>query len=172
MKTLALMRHAKAGRSAPGLGDFERPLTRRGAEAAPRMGRAMRALGVSPDLVLCSQARRACETWDLVAPELDGAPRVQIRPGLYLAAPVALLDAVRSVEAAAGLVLLIGHNPGLEWLAGVLCGPESDPGAVRVWSGKFPTAGLAVLTFEIASWRDLGRGKGRLIHFLRPGDLG
>jgi phosphohistidine phosphatase len=171
MKTLALLRHAKAGRSAPGLGDFERPLTPRGAKAAPCMGRALRTLGLNPDLVLCSQARRARETWDLVAPELDGAPQVQINRALYLAAPGALLDAVRKAEAAAGLVLLIGHNPGLEWLAGALCGPQSDPGAVRGLAAKFPTSGLAVLTFEAPSWRDVEPGRGRLIHFLRPGDL-
>ncbi len=171
MKTLALLRHAKAGRIAPGLGDFERSLTPRGAKAAPRMGQAMRTLGLSPGLVLCSQARRARETWDLAAPELDGAPQVQIRRDLYLAAPMTLLDAVRSAGDAAGSLLLIGHNPGLEWLVGALRGPESDPGAIRNLSEKFPTAGLAVLTFEAMSWRDVEQGKGRLVHFLRPGDL-
>ncbi len=171
MKTLALLRHAKADRGGRGLGDFDRPLAPRGIEAAPRIGRAMRGLGLSPDLILCSQARRARETWDLVAPELGCEPQVQIRRGLYLAAPQVLLDTVRSIEAA-DLVLMIGHNPGLEWLAAALRGPGSDPGAVRTLSEKYPTAALAVLTFEIALWRDVERGKGRLTHFLRPGDLG
>ena len=172
MKTLALLRHAKADRGGPGLEDFDRALAPRGIEAAPRIGRAMRALGLSPDLVLCSQARRARETWDLVAPELDCDPAVQIRRGLYLAAPATLLDSLRSVEAAVGTLLLIGHNPGLEWLAATLCGPGSEPGAARALSGKYPTAALAVLTFEIAYWRDVDRGMGRLTHFLQPGDLG
>ncbi len=67
MKTLALLRHAKAGGIAPGLGDFERALTPRGIDSAPRVGQAMNAMGFSPDLVLCSQAWRARETWDLAA---------------------------------------------------------------------------------------------------------
>jgi len=173
MKTLALLRHAKAGRIAPGSGDFERCLTPRGVEAAPAMGRALRNLGVSPDLVLCSKARRASETWNLVGPELDGVPQVQIHPALYLAEPQTLLKSVQGIEATdIGVVLLVGHNPGLEWLAGTLSGPESDPGAVRGLADGLPTAGLVILTFEATSWRDVGQDEGRLTHFLRPGDLG
>ena len=172
MKTLAVMRHAKAGRIAPGLGDAERSLTPCGVESAPSMGRAMCALGVKPNLVMCSQARRARETWELVAPELDAAPQVQILSGLYLATPAVLLSAVQGVEAVASSVLLVGHNPGLGSLAAALSGPDSDPGAVRSLAGNLPPAGLAILSFDVASWRDIGQGKGRLIHFLRPGDLG
>lgn len=175
MKTLVLFRHAKAGQAGPGLGDYERALTPRGTEAAARMGRAMAGLGLSPDLVLCSKARRARETWDLAAPELAGTPRVEIGRALYLAAPGALLDAVQGADfaddgtdIAAGTVLVVGHNPGLEWLAGALSGPDSDPGALKGLAGSFPTAGLAVLTFETASWLDIHPGQGRLTHFLRP----
>ena len=170
MKTLALLRHAKSDWSDPGLGDFDRPLAPRGIEAARRMGQATQARGLAPDLVLCSQAARARQTWDLVAPEMKGAPPVQIRRSLYLAAPGALLDAVRGVEAAA-VVLLIGHNPGLELLAAALSGPGSDPGALEALSEKYPTAALAILNFDVARWSDAGPGKGRLTDFLQPRDL-
>ncbi len=172
MKTLVLLRHAKAGQAGPGLGDFERALTPRGTEDAARMGRAMAGLGLNPDLVLCSKARRARQTWDLAAPELSVAPRVEIGRALYLAAPGVLLDSVRRADYAAGTVLLVGHNPGLEWLAGALSGADSDPGALRGLAGGFPTAGLAVLIFETASWLDIDPGQGRLTHFLRPRELG
>ena len=36
---------------------------------------------------------------------------------------------------------------------------------------KFPTAALAVLDFDIARWRDLAPGEGKLVDFVRPRDL-
>ena len=36
---------------------------------------------------------------------------------------------------------------------------------------KFPTAALAVLDFDIAKWRDLRPGEGKLADFVRPKDL-
>ena len=171
MKTLALLRHAKSDWSDRGLGDFDRPLAPRGIEAAPRMGRAMRARGLVPDLVLCSSATRARETWDLVAAELKGTPSVQFRRGLYLASPQKLLEAVRCADSAAGTVLMIGHNPGMEFLAAALVGPGSDPEALKALSEKYPTAALSVFTFDIAKWRDAGPDTGRLTQFTRPRDL-
>jgi phosphohistidine phosphatase len=48
--------------------DHERPLARRGQRDAPVMGRWLRTAGLAPDLVLCSTARRARETWQLARP--------------------------------------------------------------------------------------------------------
>ena len=171
MKTLVLLRHAKSDWSDPSLGDFDRPLATRGIEAAPRMGQAIRARGLVPDLVLCSSAARARETWDLVAPELKATPRVKFQRGLYLASPAKLLEKLRGADNAAKTVLLIGHNPGLELLAAVLAGPGSDPDARQAFSEKFPTAALCAFAFDIAGWRDAAEATGRLTLFLRPRDL-
>ena len=171
MKTLALFRHAKSDWSDPRLGDFDRPLAPRGIEAAPRMARAMKALGLAPDLVLCSEALRTRQTWDLAAPELGAAPRLVVLRSLYLASPSGLLEAIREVGPETGTLMLIGHNPGTEHLAAVLAGPGSDPKALKRMGKKFPTAALAVLTFEIATWQHAAPGTGRLSHFLRPRDL-
>lgn len=171
MKTLALFRHAKSDWSDPRLGDFDRPLAPRGIKAAPRMARAMKGLGLAPDLVLCSEALRTRQTWDLAAPEIGAAARLVVRRALYLAAPGELLEAVRGVEPETETLMLIGHNPGMENLAAALAGPDSDPAAVQRMGRKFPTAALAVLTFEIAAWRNAAPGTGRLTHFLQPRDL-
>lgn len=168
MKTLALLRHAKSDWSDRDLDDFDRPLAPRGLKAARRMGKAMRKLGLVPDLVLCSRARRTCQTWDLAAPELACDAPVSARRDLYLASPDSLLHAIRGVEPDTGTLLLIGHNPGIHGLAAALSGPDSDPMAARTMLESFPTAALAVLTFEARSWRDAGPGAGRLIQFLRP----
>ena len=171
MKTLALFRHAKSDWSDPRLEDFDRPLAPRGIKAAPRMAKEMKKLGLAPDLVLCSEAVRTRQTWDLAAPEIGATPRLVVQRRLYLAAPGELLEAVREVGPEAETLMLIGHNPGMENLAAVLAGPESDPTAFRRLAKKFPTAALAILTFEIATWRDAGPGTGTLTHFIQPRDL-
>ena len=49
MITLSLLRHAKANWDDPALKDFDRPLSRRGETAAPRMGAYMAAQRLAPD---------------------------------------------------------------------------------------------------------------------------
>ncbi len=171
MKTLALLRHAKSDWSDPGLGDFDRPLAPRGIKAAGRMGRALEALGLAPDLVLCSDARRARQTWDLVSAQINRMPRVELLHRLYLASPRAMLREIRVQDAGVACLLLIGHNPGMENLAAELVGPGSDPVAARSMAEKYPTAALAVLTFDLPTWREVQPGSGRLVRFLRPREL-
>src|SRR5262249_20263768 len=64
MKTLYLLRHAKAEPGGPELTDTARPLSARGREACPRMGAYMRRCGYDPALVLCSASHRTRETWE------------------------------------------------------------------------------------------------------------
>lgn len=171
MKTLALLRHAKSDWGDAGLGDFDRPLAPRGRKAAPRMGRAIRELGLTPDLILCSDAKRARETWALAGPEIGGKPELHIRGDLYLATPNTILRAVQGTAAKVQTVLVIAHSPGMENLALALCGPDSDPDLVVTLRDKFPTAALAVLTFDFKDWTKIGPGAGHLRHFVRPRDL-
>ncbi|MFC5585479.1 SixA phosphatase family protein [Nitratireductor kimnyeongensis] len=70
MKELLLLRHAKSSWDDPSLADIERPLAPRGRRAAPLMGREILRRGWSPDYVLVSPARRAQQTWRLVAAEI------------------------------------------------------------------------------------------------------
>ncbi len=62
-RRLVLLRHAKS--AWPDMPDHERPLARRGQRDAPVMGRWLRAVGLVPDLALCSSARRTRETRQL-----------------------------------------------------------------------------------------------------------
>ncbi len=168
MLTLSLLRHAKSSWDDPTGRDFDRGLAARGTEAAPRMGRTMRGLGLMPDLVLCSPAARTRATLGLVLPELGGpAPEVRYDDRLYLASSADILSLVRGLPAKAGHVLLVGHNPGLHALATELTG-KGDAEASQALLDKFPTAALCVLGFEAARWAGVGPRKGTLLHFLTP----
>jgi len=169
MLTLTLLRHAKSSWDDPGASDFERPLNARGLEAAPRAGRALRDLGVAPNLVLCSPSRRTRQTLELALPEmkLPAAAKIEFADDLYLAAPAAMLAHLHRPQPEPSSVLLVGHNPGLHNLALALAGSGPDDLEARL-AEKFPTAAMAVLTFDMPSWHEVVPRMGRLVAFWTP----
>src|SRR5690349_24829063 len=114
-RELVLFRHAKS--AWPDVPDHDRPLADRGIRAAPVMGRWLRDAGLVPDLVLCSTAGRARETWQFAQAGLAATPPVTFDARIYEAAATDLLAVIREVPAATGTLLLIGHNPAIEDLA-------------------------------------------------------
>jgi len=168
MRTLYLLRHAKSSWASPLLDDFERPLNKRGREAAPQVGRLLRRRGLLPDLVLCSAARRAMETWELAGHAIGRNLPVKVYRGLYLASAAKILDIIRRASDETGSLLVVGHNPGMERCALQLAGPGSDPEALADLQAKYPTAAVSVLEVDAERWRDLDFGAARLTGFLKP----
>lgn len=169
-RRLYLLRHAKSSWDAPEQRDFDRPLAARGRRAADALGKAMKRRGLQPDLVLCSSAARAAETWRRIAAALPAPPPVRWLRSLYLAAPSRQLERLRAVEASVETLLLVGHNPGIENLAAQLAGPGSDRGALERLSTKYPTGALAGFELD-APWSELAPGGARLVEFTTPKDL-
>ena len=174
MKRLLLLRHAKAAREGSGIDDITRRLAERGREDAVRIGHFMHEEVYVPDLVLCSTALRTHETLELLLPELGTRPLVQYRADLYLARPEAILSAIRQAREAAGSVMVVGHNPGIEECGHGLARPPADRKMrkrYQLMSDKFPTGSLAVIDFDVARWSDISPGEGELELFVRPKDL-
>ncbi|MEQ8709934.1 MAG: histidine phosphatase family protein [Rhodospirillales bacterium] len=169
MPVLYLLRHAKSTWENPEISDHDRPLNERGQLAAPLIGKWLRENAPALDQALVSSAERAVETWKLVAAELKTEPAVTIDRSLYLAGPNHLLDALRQVGPAAETCLLIAHNPDLQQLALSLSDDLQSKGR-RSLQKKFPTAGLAVLSFP-GCWSGLDSGGATLTDFIRPRDL-
>lgn len=169
MLRLLLLRHAKAAWP-PGVLDLDRPLAKRGQEAALVMGNYLRSERLEPDLAIVSPARRTQETWEHVQPVLGDVE--MRRDGRVYEAPAGrLLTVVREVEPQIRTLLVIGHNPGFEELARLLIG-EGDMDSILRLGQKYPTAGLAVIDFDLESWEDVGKKSGRLERFVTPKSLG
>lgn len=173
MKRLLLLRHAKASPDGKGNKDHERELTPRGRVNAAAMGAWLHTNGYRPDFVLCSDAARTVETWEIAAQELDGSPRAEFLDTLYLAPPRRIEASIREAGDAA-TVLVVGHNPGIEDTAAELARKPADKDEAKrreTMREKFPTCALAVLEFEIAEWSEMTAGSGVLVEFVRPKDL-
>jgi phosphohistidine phosphatase len=131
------------------------------------MGAFMVREGYIPDLVLCSTAVRATQTWELVQDQLENRPEVHFREDLYHGTPASVLELLRNVPDGFGTVLLVGHNPTWEDLALdlVLDGREAAMGQLH---RKYPTGALAVIVFDGESWSEVSPGQGFLRDFVRP----
>ena len=171
MRQLLLLRHAKSTWDDPMLSDHARPLNARGRQAAAAMRRAMHDLGLAPDLVLVSSARRTLQTLAMLEP-WDDTPLIEPLDGLYLASAPQMLGILNEVAETTRSVLLLGHNPGLHELALLLAGEAlgNDSPAARRLAKSYPTGALAEFTV-IRPWSLLAAGGGRLTRFLAPGDL-
>lgn len=172
MLRLLVLRHAKA---APhdDRPDRERPLVARGREDAGLIGRAMRAGGHVPQLVLCSPATRTVETWEAVAAVIGANPAIAIRETLYDAAEETILACLRDVQEGIAVILYVGHNPGLErFVRRMLRSPDDAEERRRctALAREFPTSALAVIDFGVAEWAQIEPATGTLSDVLTPAD--
>jgi phosphohistidine phosphatase len=167
MHQLLLLRHAKSSWDTAATPDRDRPLNARGRRTATAMRRAMRDLGLAPNLILVSTSKRTLETMSALEP-WDDTPLVEPMDDLYLANDSRLLVALQAVAETVRSVLLIGHNPGMHELAVALTDPRvSADGLVRRVREGFPTGALA--EFSVAGpWSRLNAGSLRLMRFLTP----
>jgi phosphohistidine phosphatase len=160
-KRLVLLRHAKSSWDEPALDDHDRPLAARGRRAAKLIEAYLLREQVEISLVLCSSARRARETLDLVG----ASGEIRIERELYGASADQLLERLRRVPDEVAAVMLIGHNPAIHDLAVSLVPVHGE-----LSERKFPTGGLATLTFT-GPWSALEPRHAELAAFVTPREL-
>lgn len=120
-RTLILLRHAKSAwpQDTP---DLQRPLARRGRRDAPAVGQWLRRTAPPIDLVVCSPAVRARQTWELATAQLDTEPRVRHEERLYGTSAEVFMQVIEELPDATSTALLVAHNPSLEDLLELLTG--------------------------------------------------
>jgi len=161
MKTLLLLRHAKSSWKDAGLQDFDRPLNERGKKAAEMMGRFIKNKQVAPDLLLSSPAIRARETIEIVIETAKLKSELRYDERIYEASPLRLLEVVSQIEEERKIVVLVGHNPGMEELLKLLTDCVEH----------MATGTLAKIDFKAAGWDDVLNEKGGLDWIVSPKEL-
>ena len=160
-KRIILMRHGKSDWEADYSRDHERPLARRGVDAARRMGGLLAESGQFPELVVSSSAVRARTTAELALEGAQGADHqpLIVTKRLYDAHPDQVLEEIQMLPDKHDSVMLVGHEPTWSLTAGMLIG-----GAAM----KFPTASMARIDFRVQGWRNVEPGGGELVWHLQP----
>ena len=169
MRQLLLLRHAKSSWDDPQLSDHARPINLRGRQAAAAMAAEIKRLGLLPDTVLVSSARRTLQTLAALDP-WDTPPRIEPMDALYLASKADLMEVLRKVSPGSRAVLLVGHNPGLHELA-LMLARNNAAAADQQWqrlAAAYPSGALAEFAVATALGR-VGRGQRALTRFPAPG---
>lgn len=156
IRTLVLLRHAKSAWP-PETPDALRPLAERGSRDARAVGQWLRAHINTIDLVVCSPAVRATQTWELAAAQLTTAPSVRGDERIYAASAMELLAVVQELPEQASTAALVGHNPALEDLLALLTGAQEP----------LKTSAIAVITTPVA-WEAAGPDSGTLEMLATP----
>jgi|SRR6185503_19224254 len=158
MKTLLLLRHAKAENDAPGLTDLERALNERGEKEARSIGTFIKQQNLKLDLVLCSTAVRARQTAELVLAAAQLTASVLYDRRIYEASPEGLSEVITEVEDGMSTVLLVGHNPVMEEFLRALTG-QTEP---------MTTGTLVKIDFDTDAWSGVVQDQGSLVWIQRP----
>ncbi|HEU4934740.1 MAG TPA: histidine phosphatase family protein [Pyrinomonadaceae bacterium] len=161
MRILYLLRHAKSSWNDPTLRDFDRPLKKRGREAAERIGERMASENLHNPLVICSPAVRTRETAEIVLTSANMQIEPRFDERIYEASLGELVQIVREIPDDTEVAIMIGHNPGFEEVLSFLTGEHR----------RMPTCALAKIGFGDVSWKDVRAGEGSLEWFIAPKEL-
>jgi len=143
---------------------------RRGEEDARRVGEYLHEAGMTPDLAVASNARRARQTLECALAAFPGHVTHLIENTIYLATVDHLVDVLRQTPDKVQTLLAVGHNPGFAELADWLAG-SGEAEALDHMRASYPTAALAILDFDTEHWAEVRKGAARLHRFVTPAAL-
>jgi len=162
-----VVRHAKAEPFASS--DHARALTDRGVRDATALGAYLREQEVVPDHAVVSTAERARGTWAAMQEALQCDAAVEYDGAVYSGSTDVLLEALRLVPRHAEVVVLVGHQPSVGYLAHLLDDGAGDHDALHSMLLGFRTSSAAVFDVGVA-WDGLDRECGRLVDFRSGSD--
>ena len=167
MIELMLMRHAKSDWNSH-TADIDRPLNSRGSRDAIAMGAYLDQIGLVPDKIIVSPAKRTRQTAELLLRKLPIDERqVIVDRDLYLADLETLCEIVELYTADHQRILFLAHNPGMDEMVSYLA--NSAPPLTA--NGKLMTT-CAVANFTLASIDTIRRpGRAELQGLYRPKEI-
>lgn len=158
MKRLFIIRHAKSSWDDPSVDDFHRPLNERGMNDAPFMGQLLKERNILPDIIITSPAKRAEQTAECIAKEINFKKTITPNQYLYDAYVTSLQETISYIYDAHDTAFLIGHNPGVSALAYMYCDMKEN----------LPTCSIVEIEFDCDSWMDADKKNAKLISYEYP----
>ncbi|WP_460743643.1 SixA phosphatase family protein [Mariniluteicoccus endophyticus] len=160
------MRHAKSSWTQD-VDDHERPLSSRGRRDGRAAGRLLASRGLAPDLVLCSTAERARQTFDRTVSGGASFGDVVYTDDLYEATPGEITDLIRRTDGDVETLMVVGHCPAISDVVTHLARPEVSATQLASIAERFPTSAMAVIEFD-GDWSAVADGSGRLAAYEVP----
>jgi phosphohistidine phosphatase len=161
MKTIYMLRHARAESQDEIIPDKERKLVERGIKDARTIAKSLYDEGFMPELILSSDTPRALETAKIFAKKLKfEGPEIIINEQIYSAADAGpLLEIIKGLDEKYSSVLMVGHDPTLSALAHLLA---------KSFSFELPKAGLLGIECKKRKWKDIVPEVSQIQLFMAP----
>lgn len=161
MKTLILMRHAKAETQNFDKSDLSRNLTTRGNNDAGLISSVFLLNNDSPDAILSSPSNRTMQTASIFASNANINPGlIHIENTLYEGVSTyELLELLNKCCDKSRNILVCGHNPWISYVSSNLAENFND---------ILPTSGIVVLQFDVNYWNEIEKYSGKLLYFDYP----
>lgn len=123
---LILMRHAKTIPHSSDINDWDRYLTEHGIYQAKNSANfLLNNSNIIPQLIICSPAKRAIQTAEIVADTLNLPNNIIIpKNSLYNNDLNSYLDTIYQVDDDIRKLMIVGHNPSISMLAALLTNSE------------------------------------------------
>lgn len=160
MRTLVLVRHAKACAKDLPIPDKDRHLKKRGKKDLKLMEAALLGHPVRPDYIFSSSANRAAQTATIIAGFYGMCDAITFHDELYHPDPEDIIDYARRLDDELQCAMIVGHNP------------ELAEAAEMLWEGEFeenvPTSACVCLQFDTDSWSQIEAGTGGMLFYEYP----
>ena len=160
MKRVVIVRHAK---SVP-YGyedDFNRDLKDRGKNDAALVSKELKNLGIEPDIMISSPAKRALKTARIFADNLE-FERSQIKElrDIYNGLTTSeFLELIQTLPDDAGTAFVFGHNPGFHFFVNNL---------LKISVNEMPTCATVGIDFTVNAWDKIEARTGDLAFRITP----
>ena len=161
-RTLILIRHAKSSWADPLQNDFDRPLNERGKAEAPEMGKVLDKIGIKPDLIISSTAKRTRQTAKRIAAEVGyDTEHFKWEEKLYHCIPSVFEEVIQRIDDKVKTVFIVAHNPGITDFVNELS-PEFK-------IDNMPTCSVAAAHITDGEWSTFASSKKEVFLFEYPG---
>jgi len=160
MKTLYIVRHAKASWDFPELPDIERPIIEKGIYNTKKIVIELNKRKVVVDLIISSHAKRALETAKIIATGIYyPIEKIETSKGIYEVDMYNILDIISEVDDDIKSLMIFGHNPTFTHIANYFLPEEIE---------ILPTSSVVSIEFEMNKWTDIKQAKHKINFTLFP----
>jgi len=161
MKKIIFVRHGRAEEGSPEITDFERSLTTRGKTTTRQMAKKLKTKEKSIGTAVTSPAFRAYETALIFTEEFgvssnDVILNSDFYDGINLKNLTKCISGIREEE---DVITIFGHNPTISDISNDLTKEGGE---------TMPKSGIACISFNVQTWSEVGRNKGKTEYFLKP----
>ena len=148
MKTIIVMRHAKAESDSPTDNDFDRRLNKKGILEAKNFAEKIYHLGVVPQLIITSPVVRALSTANILAEYYDLKEKMVLKNYLYnrLYTFEEIVKDIDVINTNSNTALVVGHNPTISYLLQQI---DSDT------KGLLSTSNAVIFDFHVDNWSEV-----------------